>query len=154
MNVKKGSRPSGKGRLVYPKRLRTLFFPYNFSVKPLLLPFGVQRYDVNYAIAKRSSPPKILCKSRTQGGPIFFTFHFIMFLKWFWDSQNPNFPSAFLKCCNCFIPRRDLRKQNANGVHLRVVQFYCVLETVLTISKSELSMPYWNLGNVLSPEGT
>ena len=46
MKVKKGSQQLRKGSRINRKRLRTLFFPYNFSVKPLRFPFGVQRLSL------------------------------------------------------------------------------------------------------------
>ena len=54
MKVKKGSQQLRKGSRINRKRLRTLFFPYNFSVKPLRFPFGVQRLSL-YTTEARSA---------------------------------------------------------------------------------------------------
>ena len=53
MKVKKGSQQLRKGSRINRKRLRRLFFSYNFSVKPLRFPFGVQRLSL-YTTKARS----------------------------------------------------------------------------------------------------
>ena len=61
MKVKKGSQQLRKGSRINRKRLRTLFFPYNFSVKPLRFPFGVQRLSLY--TTRREAPSCVMAES-------------------------------------------------------------------------------------------
>ena len=73
-------------------------------------------------------------------GSIWQFFHFILIEKWFWYFQNPRFSIGLFEFLKMFYPPKGLCKAEPNGVHLTVFPFYCVWETVLTLSKSSFSI--------------
>ena len=53
------------------------------------------------------------------------------------------------------VPRRDSAKADLNGVHWKVFPFYCGLgKGFWTFRFRRGNPPFWNLQNVLSPEGS
>ena len=76
MKVKKGSQQLRKGSRINRKRLRTLFFAYDFSVKPLRFPFGVQRLSL-YTTRREAPSSK---KEIIFVGNIYFRIHLKVYL--------------------------------------------------------------------------
>ena len=76
--------------------------------------------------------PRWDCKSGTEGGPIVFTFHFIVVCNGCLMFQNPHFSEAYVKSRECFIPRRDCESRTEGGpilftFHSIVVNNRCLM---------------------------
>ena len=85
---------------------------------------------------------------------IWQSFHFIVFEKGWLDLLFQSRLSAFFNSWKCFIPWRDSAKQNPMGPFDSLSIWLCLRNGFGTFKIPILHWPFWNLENVLSPEGT
>ena len=107
-----------------------------------------------FGTMKMFYPPKGSAKQNLMGS-IWQSFHFILLEKRFWHFQIPDPPSAFLKSWNCFIHRRDYAKADfVWGPFDSLSILFGQGKGFWTFRFRGRNPPFWNLENVLSPEGT
>ena len=92
-------------------------------------------------------------QSRAQWGP-FDSFNFIVVWKGCLTLSIYWLKFSFLKSWKCFIPRMDSAKQNPNGARLILSILLCLGKGVCYFKFTVGNSPFWNLENLLSPEGT